>query len=268
MSGPQIAIIAHRGASHAYAENTQAAFDAALDECADGIELDLQLSADGIPVVFHDNRLDKLGQPRARVRDLTLSQLQALDVGRWFGPVPARILTLTEVLARYSDRTRLYLEIKHTEHRPQRHLQLAEAVAWEITQFPQACGLSVLSFHWQALAVVKQIAPDTPCVRNLDNRWGALMLRRYLHELSGICINVDRFGPKQLAMLSALDKPLYSYTCDTREQLVHAISLGVTHVITNHPARSRELLHNLSGLIDAVYEVENRPTHNPRQGPI
>ena len=118
---PEFEVIAHRGASHGWPENTEVAFDQALAEGADGIELDLQLSADGMPVVFHDDRLGKLGHPLKHVRNFTLAQLQAMDAGRWFGAAPARMLTLDEVLEGYAHKTRLYLEVKHTEHRPARH---------------------------------------------------------------------------------------------------------------------------------------------------
>lgn len=232
-------IIAHRGASHAYPENTTAAYDAALQEGADGIELDLQLSSDGVPVIFHDDRLGKLGHPRKRIRDFTLAQLQTMDTGRWFGAVPARLLTLDEVLEAYARKTRLYLEIKHTERRAIRHRDLAEATARSIARHHRPDGLFVLSFHWKALACIAQLQPQVGCVRNLDNRFGAPMLRRYLVQLAGVCINIDRFDSRHKAMLERLNKPLYSYTCDTPEQLQRAQQLGVGSVITNQPARSR-----------------------------
>ena len=68
------------------------------------------------------------------------------------------------------------------------------------------------------------------------------MMRRYLPQLAGVCINIDRFMVKQQAMLAALDKTLYSYTCDSREQLARARDLGVSHVITNYPERTRSWL--------------------------
>ncbi|MGH8454787.1 MAG: glycerophosphodiester phosphodiesterase, partial [Nevskiales bacterium] len=111
--GP-VRVIAHRGAKHACPENTLSAFDQALLEGADGMELDLRLTRDGVPVVFHDHTLRKLGQLRQRLSDLALAQLRRLDFGGWFDPAFAGepIPTLAQVLERYARKTQLCLELK------------------------------------------------------------------------------------------------------------------------------------------------------------
>jgi len=69
-------IIAHRGDSANAPENTMAAFRLALEKGADGIELDVMLSADGVPVVIHDSTVDRTTNGSGRVRELTLDQLR------------------------------------------------------------------------------------------------------------------------------------------------------------------------------------------------
>src|SRR5688500_20285021 len=96
-------IIGHRGACALRPENTVSSCRAALRGGADGIELDLQLTRDGVPVVFHDRSLHKIGA-RGPIRAHTLAELRALDFGAWFDeayrgePIP----TLTGVLARFA----------------------------------------------------------------------------------------------------------------------------------------------------------------------
>lgn len=93
-------IIAHRGASAAAPENTLAAFRTALEQQADGIELDIHLSKDGVPVVCHDTLLLRTtGQP-GRISDYTVRELKDFDAGSWFGPQFAgeRLPLLSEVL--------------------------------------------------------------------------------------------------------------------------------------------------------------------------
>ncbi len=120
-------IIAHRGYRACFPENTHCAFDQSLGRC-DMIELDVQLSRDGVPVVFHDHTLDRTSDAKTAVvhepsgslqlGDWTLAQLRQLDVGTWFlaaDPfrtlcqnrtrveqlrplLPQRIMTLAEVL--------------------------------------------------------------------------------------------------------------------------------------------------------------------------
>ena len=79
--------IAHRGASGRYPENTRLAFAKAIEAGADMIELDCQLSRDGHVVVFHDERLNRVGRSRGTVRSKTLDQLKRLDIGAWRGRV-------------------------------------------------------------------------------------------------------------------------------------------------------------------------------------
>ncbi len=93
-------IFAHRGSAGTHPENTLEAFQAALEANADGIELDVQLTKDLIPVVIHDETVDRTTNGTGWVKDLTLKEIQALDAGSWFHPTfsTARIPTLEEVL--------------------------------------------------------------------------------------------------------------------------------------------------------------------------
>jgi len=79
-------IIAHRGWSALAPENTLAAFRAAIEVGADGIELDVQLSKDGHVVVIHDEKLDRTTNGSGPVADHTLAELSELDAGGWFAP--------------------------------------------------------------------------------------------------------------------------------------------------------------------------------------
>lgn len=99
-------IWAHRGASGHAPENTMEAFELAKTLGADGIELDVQLSKDGVPVVIHDERVDRVSDKKGFVRDFTLQELKALDVNRAFPAYGrAEIPTLAEV----------YDWVKHTD---------------------------------------------------------------------------------------------------------------------------------------------------------
>jgi glycerophosphoryl diester phosphodiesterase len=100
------AISAHRGASAEHPENTLAAFEAALRHGTDGIELDVSLSADGVPVVMHDPTVDRTTDGTGAVADLPLAVLRALDTGA--GPVP----TLDEVLGLAAGHAEVNVELK------------------------------------------------------------------------------------------------------------------------------------------------------------
>lgn len=109
-------VIAHRGDTAAAPENTLAAFTAAIDAGADGIELDVHPSRDGALVVHHDYYLDRTTDGAGLVSGHTLAKLRALDAGAWFGEKFAgeRIPTLEQVLSLAAGRVRLEIELKGT----------------------------------------------------------------------------------------------------------------------------------------------------------
>jgi glycerophosphoryl diester phosphodiesterase len=82
----RVEVLAHRGASAVAPENTMAAFRAARDLGADGVELDVQPSADGELVVIHDVTLDRTTSGSGNVFQADWTQLRSLDAGSWFSP--------------------------------------------------------------------------------------------------------------------------------------------------------------------------------------
>jgi len=99
-------IIAHRGASGDFPENTILAFERGLALGADALEFDVRLSSDGIPVVIHDPTVDRTTNGKGAVRDLTARELSRLDAGLGEG-VP----TVADVLEVISD-VPLIIEVK------------------------------------------------------------------------------------------------------------------------------------------------------------
>src|SRR5262245_20012933 len=77
-------IIAHRGDSIHAPENTLAAIRAAVEAGADGVEFDVRLAKDGVPVVIHDASLKRVAGVDLKVADLTSAELGTIDVGSWF----------------------------------------------------------------------------------------------------------------------------------------------------------------------------------------
>src|SRR5262245_54144840 len=118
---PRVLIAAHRGNSSVCPENTLPAFQSALDARADLVELDYFHSADGVPVVIHDEILDRttnaeavLGQPKLLIGDLRLADIQKLDVGLWFDAkfAKTKLPTLAESLDLIQTRSVTLIERK------------------------------------------------------------------------------------------------------------------------------------------------------------
>ncbi|MEP7199675.1 MAG: glycerophosphodiester phosphodiesterase family protein, partial [Chloroflexota bacterium] len=106
--------LGHRGALSLAPENTLAAFAVAREVGADGVEFDVQLSADGQLVIIHDDTVDRTSDGHGLVNALTLAELKRLDVGRWFGAQFAgeRIPTLQDVFDLLGRQMLLNIEIK------------------------------------------------------------------------------------------------------------------------------------------------------------
>ncbi len=108
-------IYAHRGASKHAPENTMPAFELAFESGADGIETDVQLTKDHIPILMHDENVRRTTNGTGFVQDYTFQQLQQLDAGSWFAPHYANtsIIALEDLLQWTSDkRILLNLELK------------------------------------------------------------------------------------------------------------------------------------------------------------
>ena len=113
-AAPQTLLISHRGESMDYPENTMAAYRAAVERGADGLELDIYLTKDNEIICLHDSTALRTGGLDVRPRDATLAELKALDVGAWKGPQFAgeRIPTLAEALTLARDNFDIHVEIK------------------------------------------------------------------------------------------------------------------------------------------------------------
>lgn len=125
-------VYAHRGASAEAPENTLDAFALALELGADGVELDVRLTADGVPVVIHDGHLDRTTSGTGAVRDLSLADLRGADAGNG-----QRVPTLAEVIDVVAGRALLDVEIKAAEAGPATLAALAriDIDSWAISSF-------------------------------------------------------------------------------------------------------------------------------------
>ena len=158
-------IIGHRGASAVAPENTMAAFREAIAVGADGIEFDVRLTRDGVPVVIHDSTLRRTGRLPHRVADLTWAEVSKVDVGRWFSgsfgsetiPSLAELFTLFQ-----SKNSTLYLEMKSDSASDQR--ALAEACARAIDEHSLKERVLVECFQLPALKILKKVDPGIKTV--------------------------------------------------------------------------------------------------------
>lgn len=158
---PQPVIFAHRGASAHAPENTLAAFDLAIEQGADGVELDVKLSADGQVVVIHDATVDRTTGAHGRVKDMTLAELRSLGAGSFFSEKfqSEKIPTLEEVFETVGKRTFINVELTNY-NTPRDHL--VESVCTLVKKFGLQKSVMFSSFLPGNLANARSYLPDVP----------------------------------------------------------------------------------------------------------
>jgi len=155
--------IAHRGFSSRYPENTMLAFERAIELGADGAEFDVQLSRDGIPVVFHDESLTRITGDDRLIKDLTLAELKEFDISyRFQGKCPVqRIPTLEEYFTLVQNRD--FLSILEFKTAIFEYDGIEQKVIDMIRRFGLSERIVLSSFNHYTLLRCKAIAPELPC---------------------------------------------------------------------------------------------------------
>jgi glycerophosphoryl diester phosphodiesterase len=159
---PRPLIVAHRGFSANYPENTLAAFRAAIDSGAHMIELDVNLSKDRQLVVIHDETVDRTTNGSGPVSALTCQQLCRLDAGSWFDPQfkMETVPTLAQVLEAVNGQLMVNIEIKpeaFEAHAPVDAVERQVLAAVRKRQMTEDVIIS--SFEWRLLERLRQLDP-------------------------------------------------------------------------------------------------------------
>ncbi|MGD2104163.1 MAG: glycerophosphodiester phosphodiesterase family protein [Anaerolineae bacterium] len=238
--------IAHRGASRIAPQNTLAAFRKALEIGVDGIELDVRLCADGVPVVIHDATVDATTDGTGRVDALTLGQLKQLDAGSSFDSSFAgeRIPTLAEVLQILGDKLLLNIELKGIGPLDRGLEQVVVDLLQRYSLEPSAL---LSSFNLLALRRVQQMTPGVStgllCARGplSVTRLGRFFMPEPITALHPHHTIVNR---RNVAWARARNLRVHAWTVDDIADMRRLISCGVDGIITNVPDRLQRLLAN------------------------
>lgn len=249
-------IIAHRGASASAPENTLAAFRQAIEAGADGLEFDVQLAKDGVPVVFHDFTLQRMLKKKHRTSNLTVAELQTLDIGAWFnnfhnskanvkfnGESIPTLAEFFEFLDNYKGRLYVELKCETNSEVP----KLVETVINTIRQTNSLPNVILKSFNLEAVALARKIFPDIRTAALFAPKIGAVLHKNnYLFEQAQNCganelsIHYSLATPKTVALAERLNIPVTIWTADNPVWIKRALKRGIKAIITNHPARLLE----------------------------
>jgi len=227
-----IQIVAHRGFSGIYPENTLIAFKKAIELGVYFLEIDIRQTSDGEPVVMHDEKIDRTTDGTGYVRELTFSQLRKFDAGKWKGFSGEKIPHLEEVLELANDATGILIEIKECD---------VEKLGKFLNKRKNR-KFYVGSFHVEYVKKIREIIPEIPTsficghiptnlpelvsygIRKLDIQFGVL--------------NADIV--KTLVSSGFL---VNSWTPDSKEDLLLNINMGVQFITTNRHDILKEILY-------------------------
>lgn len=245
-------IIAHRGASELAPENTLAAFQKAIEDGAEGIEFDVRLTKDGIPIVFHDEDLLRIAGKEFPVEHLYTEELQKIDVGSWFNLENSekaqsifsneRISTLEQTLDFLKDyKGIIYIELK-SEASEIKHL--SKAVCKLIKNSNLLSQIIVKSFNLDAIPIIQKHCPNVKTAALFALK--IMILLRKEKRLINIAkeLNVDFLSLHfSLATGNLMKKAEQQnlkaaiWTVDNPRWVKRSLKLGIEHIITNNPAR-------------------------------
>jgi glycerophosphoryl diester phosphodiesterase len=243
MTGPgaeRPLVIAQGGAAADAPEHTIAAFELGLSQGADGIALDVHLSKDGHPVIIRDFSLDRTTDGSGPVRGHTVRELKRLDAGGWRGRAfrGHRIQMLQEVLERFRDRTRFWIELRAgsdvypgIEERVVGMVEIYDVVERALIQSPDRAALArCRGFNRELrLGLVREAEPLRPA----DLTPG---------EVQAICPSAEALTEDTARAIRRDGLECYVRTADEPVQVDRLVAWGVSGIVTDRPEVLRRRL--------------------------
>lgn len=231
-----ILITAHRGASHEAPENTRAAVELAIAEQADYVEIDVRLTADGVPVLMHDRTLFRTTGVINEIDKVTYTELNAYDAGRKYGEKFAgeTVPCLQEILEEYGEKIRFNIELKDSDSRI-----LAETVVGLVEDYglEERCVFtsdSYLQLEW---------------VKNANSRIRTGYILSLVYGEIFRCEAADFFSIRcdcitEQTVRGAHDqgKEVHAWTVNKEHEIKKMQALGVDNIITDMPDYVRTVL--------------------------
>ena len=245
---PHPMIIAHRGASANAPENTLAAFQLAVQQGADGIELDAQLCADGQVVVIHDSTIDRITKESGRVKDLPVTTLCRLDAGSHFDvaykgePIP----TLAKVFEILGRDTYINIELKNYDTPLD---ALPEKVAALVRRYGMLRRVLFSSFNPLSLYRIHRLLPEVPlgllALSGIKGAWARGWLGKMLIPYQSLHANLEDITEALVRRVHSENHEILVYTVNQASDMFRLLDYGVDGIITDDPALARRVVESI-----------------------
>lgn len=231
-------VFGHRGASGYAPENTLPAFELGLKQGCHGFEFDVQLTWDGVAVLFHDWELERTTNGRGEVRCVDYSDIRSLDAGSWYGPEFAgtHVPRLEELFELVPEEMPLNLEMKC---RPDDRPGLEEQVARLIERHGRTESIIVSSFNHRSLRELHRIAPEIKKGLLYEGLMTAPVTyaRRVIPDLYSLHPSHEYLEESVVRSAHRSELTVACWTVNEPDRALELERMGVDIVITNYPDR-------------------------------
>ena len=230
-------VIAHRGLSQQYPENTKPAYQAALSQHIDMLEIDLHMTKDGVLVGIHDDTIDRTSNGKGAIKELTLEALRSFNFSRQSDFTEnVSIMTFDEILTLCKNYSKtLLIEVK----KPKNYPNIGEQIIQKLKNHAFPTNRVIIQSFDQTF--IQQMAETVPYMH-----YGVLISKRkyWLKQptFSEIAKYADYVNPnyqllnkKFIARAHAVGLKIMPYTVNDSQTAKKLIQLGVDGVITDIP---------------------------------
>lgn len=232
-------VMAHRGASTEAPENTMAAFQKAIDDMADYIELDVQLTNNGEVIVMHDSNAYRTTGVDANIVNMTYKEVKTLDAGSWFSDeyVGENVPSLKEVLELTQGKIKLNIELKPVDN----GTALAKNTVRLIEKYNMVNDCVITSFSESALKAVKTYNQEIKVGYILSAAYGDFYDMKNVDFFS---VNAAFLSKRTIDAIHNSGKQVYAWTVNNKEAIKNLTNKGVDGIITDNPVLARETIYS------------------------
>jgi glycerophosphoryl diester phosphodiesterase len=242
VNSPELLIIAHRGNSSVAPENTLPAFAKAIEAKSDLVELDYHHSSDGVPVVIHDDNLNRttnaqelLGKEKVLVVEMPAAELAKFDAGAWFDDEfrGTRLPTLLESLAAIQVGSTTLIERKAGDAATLVKLLEREKLTDRVV---------VQAFDWEFVRECRKLSPTLTLCTLSGKAANDEQIKAAAETGADVIVwNHEKLRGPQIDLIHRLGKKAWIYTVDDQERAAEFVAAGIDGVITNKPAQMQKL---------------------------
>ena len=232
-------ITAHRGASVDAPENTLASFSKAIEDMADAIELDVQMTKDGYIVVMHDTSAYRTTGVLKNITELTLREVKRLDAGYWYSEEykGEKVPTLEEVLQLAKGKIKLNIEIKTADNSD----EVAKKVVKLIQKYSMQDSCVITSFDYSALQAVRSYDEEIEVGYILSVAYGKFY---EIDDVDFFSVNASFLTKRVVDAIHNSGKQVYAWTVNNDASIKNLTNKGVDNIITDKPVTAREVIYS------------------------